>query len=54
MSTETATRRLHWGCGRSVAPGWINADRVDHGGVDVVGDALVDRAHESLFVEAFA
>jgi SAM-dependent methyltransferase len=38
MSTETATRRLHWGCGRSVAPGWINADRVDHGGVDVVGD----------------
>jgi predicted SAM-dependent methyltransferase len=38
MSTEAATRRLHWGCGRSVAPGWINADRVDHGGVDVVAD----------------
>jgi SAM-dependent methyltransferase len=38
MSTETAARRLHWGCGRSVALGWINADRVDHGGVDVVGD----------------
>jgi predicted SAM-dependent methyltransferase len=38
MSTEVAVRRLHWGCGRSVAPGWINADRVDHGGLDVVCD----------------
>jgi predicted SAM-dependent methyltransferase len=37
MSTETTTRRRHWGCGRS-GPGWINADRVDHGGVDFVGD----------------
>lgn len=42
-------RRLNWGCGPSAAPGWINADRADHPGVDLPGDirdglALLDRS----------
>jgi SAM-dependent methyltransferase len=31
-------RRLHWGCGGSAAPGWINSDRGDYPGVDLVCD----------------
>jgi predicted SAM-dependent methyltransferase len=38
MSVEVAVRRLHWGCGRSVASGWINADRVAREGVDIACD----------------
>ena len=30
--------RLHWGCGRSAAPGWINSDRNGGGRVDLVCD----------------
>ncbi len=37
MSAET-TRRLHWGCGGSAAPGWINSDRGEYPGVDLVCD----------------
>ncbi len=33
-----AIKRLHWGCGRIPAPGWINSDRRDLPGVDVVCD----------------
>jgi predicted SAM-dependent methyltransferase len=32
------TRRLHWGCGGSAAPGWINSDRGRYDGVDLVAD----------------
>jgi SAM-dependent methyltransferase len=39
MWAETAeTRRLHWGCGGSAAPGWINSDRGEYPGVDLVCD----------------
>jgi len=39
VSTETSeTRRLHWGCGGSAAPGWINSDRGRYPGVDLVCD----------------
>jgi SAM-dependent methyltransferase len=31
-------RRLHWGCGGSAAPGWINSDRGEYPGVDLVCD----------------
>ena len=31
-------RRLHWGCGASAAPGWINSDIQPGKGVDVVAD----------------
>ncbi|HEX5593775.1 MAG TPA: methyltransferase domain-containing protein [Solirubrobacterales bacterium] len=31
-------RRLNWGCGAHVAPGWINSDIKDEGGVDLVAD----------------
>src|SRR5205823_12870839 len=31
-------RRLHWGCGASAAPGWVNSDILDGKGVDVVAD----------------
>jgi len=31
-------RRLHWGCGASVAPGWINSDVLEGKSVDVVAD----------------
>lgn len=31
-------RRLNWGCGAHVAPGWINSDVKDEAGVDLVAD----------------
>jgi SAM-dependent methyltransferase len=31
-------RRLNWGCGPTPAPGWINSDRLDGGGIDVSCD----------------
>jgi predicted SAM-dependent methyltransferase len=31
-------RRLNWGCGAHVAPGWINSDIKDEAGVDLVAD----------------
>lgn len=31
-------RRLNWGCGAHVAPGWINSDAKDDPGVDLVAD----------------
>jgi len=34
----TSGRRLNWGCGPEPAPGWINADRIEAPGVEVVGD----------------
>lgn len=30
--------RLHWGCGHSVAPGWLNSDRRMDPGIDLTGD----------------
>ena len=36
--TVMAIRRLHWGCGASPAPGWINSGRSNLPGVDVVCD----------------
>jgi predicted SAM-dependent methyltransferase len=33
-------RRLNWGCGSHIAPGWINSDIKDDPGVDVVCDIL--------------
>ena len=35
----SGVRRLNWGCGVSPAPGWLNSDRVQRDGVDVVADA---------------
>jgi SAM-dependent methyltransferase len=35
---DTATRRLHWGCGSVIAPGWINSDIMDGPGVDIPCD----------------
>jgi len=32
------TTRLHWGCGASPVPGWINSDRDSAPGVDLCGD----------------
>jgi predicted SAM-dependent methyltransferase len=31
-------KRLNWGCGAHVAPGWINSDVKDEAGVDLVAD----------------
>lgn len=31
-------KRLNWGCGAHVAPGWINSDAKDEAGVDLVAD----------------
>lgn len=36
--SQTPVRRLHWGCGSSTKPGWINSDRRPARGVDVVAD----------------
>ena len=32
------TRRLNWGCGPVIAPGWLNSDRIARAGIDVAGD----------------
>lgn len=36
----SAPRRLNWGCGGHIAPGWINSDIKDDPGVDLVCDIL--------------
>src|SRR5437763_6749688 len=33
-------RRLHWGCGKTRPPGWINSDR--SAGVDLCCDIIAD------------
>jgi predicted SAM-dependent methyltransferase len=33
-----ATRRLHWGCGGSARPGWINSDIKSGPGIDISAD----------------
>lgn len=38
MAEGGAARRLNWGCGSHVAPGWINSDVKDGAGVDLVAD----------------
>ena len=38
VGTTGAPRRLNWGCGRVIAPGWINSDIVEAPGVDVICD----------------
>jgi predicted SAM-dependent methyltransferase len=35
---EAALRRLHWGCGDKPVPGWLNSDRRQTPGIDVVAD----------------
>jgi len=35
---DTATRRLNWGCGTQPEPGWLNSDRKDSPGIDLVCD----------------
>lgn len=37
-SNEASVRRLNWGCGDHVAPGWINSDIKEEEGVDLVAD----------------
>lgn len=36
----TGVRKLNWGCGPCIAPGWINSDSVDRPGVDLCCDIL--------------
>ena len=31
-------RRLHWGCGHTISPGWLNSDVLDAPGIDLSGD----------------
>ncbi len=38
MSTDTAVKRLNWGCGGEGVAGWINADLKEGPGIDVTGD----------------
>jgi ubiquinone/menaquinone biosynthesis C-methylase UbiE len=38
--TETGVRRLNWGCGGYPAEGWINSDKGDYEGVQLVCDIL--------------
>jgi hypothetical protein len=35
---QTGIRRLNWGCGGHPVPGWINSDKADYPGVDIVAD----------------
>ncbi len=38
QSKSTSIRRLNWGCGSHLAPGWINSDVKDGPGIDLVAD----------------
>lgn len=47
-------RRLHWGCGDTPAPGWVNSDLRPGPGVDVVADIreglpLEDESFDCVF-----
>jgi SAM-dependent methyltransferase len=37
---QPAIRRLNWGCGGMSKEGWINSDRADFKGIDIVADIL--------------
>jgi predicted SAM-dependent methyltransferase len=37
-SSKASVRRLNWGCGDHVAPGWINSDVKERADVDLVAD----------------
>jgi predicted SAM-dependent methyltransferase len=39
LSIEQSTiRKLNWGCGQEAQPGWINSDKTDYPGLQVVAD----------------
>ena len=44
-------RRLNWGCGEHIAPGWINSDVKDQPGVDLVADIRAGLPLESDSVD---
>jgi SAM-dependent methyltransferase len=35
---DLAVKRLNWGCGGMSAPGWINSDKADYPGIDIIAD----------------
>jgi predicted SAM-dependent methyltransferase len=37
---RVAIKRLNWGCGGLCSPGWVNSDRADFKGIDIVADIL--------------
>jgi SAM-dependent methyltransferase len=37
-SRKAGVARLHWGCGKHPAPGWVNSDRKERPGIDVCCD----------------
>jgi predicted SAM-dependent methyltransferase len=46
-----AIRRLNWGCGGDNRPGWINSDRAEFSGIDVVADILEGLPIESNSID---
>src|SRR2546423_9171536 len=38
MRVASPVSRLHWGCGPTPPPGWINSDRLSGAGIDLSGD----------------
>ena len=44
-------RRLNWGCGGNSQPGWINSDRADFEGIDLVADILEGLPLESNSID---
>jgi predicted SAM-dependent methyltransferase len=48
---ESGVRRLNWGCGEHVLPGWINADRFEAPGIDLVGDIRAGLPIESESID---
>jgi predicted SAM-dependent methyltransferase len=45
--TVRTVRRLNWGCGPCIAPGWINADALAADGIDLIGDIRCGLALDS-------
>jgi hypothetical protein len=35
QTLESGLKRLNWGCGPCIAPGWINSDRNTDEGIDL-------------------
>jgi predicted SAM-dependent methyltransferase len=51
IGEQLGIRRLNWGCGGLTSPGWINSDRADFKGIDIVADILEGLPIESNSID---
>jgi len=53
-ASDEGLRRLNWGCGPCVVPGWINSDRLSVEGIDLRCDIRTGLALESDSIDYIA